>query len=39
VLKCMAPLAPWIARTATIRCSLCVTECPNYSGDKEKGGT
>jgi epoxyqueuosine reductase QueG len=32
-LKCMAPLAPWIARTATIRCSLCVTECPNYSGD------
>jgi epoxyqueuosine reductase len=31
VLKCMAPLAPWIARTATIRCSLCVTECPNYS--------
>jgi len=32
-LKCVAPLAPWIARTATIRCSLCVTECPNYSGD------
>ena len=31
--KCMAPLAPWIARMATIRCSLCVTECPNYSGD------
>jgi epoxyqueuosine reductase len=31
VLKCVAPLAPWIARTATIRCSLCVTECPNYS--------
>jgi epoxyqueuosine reductase len=31
VLKCMAPLAPWIARTATIRCSLCVTECPNLS--------
>ncbi|HZK31001.1 MAG TPA: hypothetical protein VFC43_07215 [Methanoregula sp.] len=31
LLKCMAPLAPWIARTATIRCSLCVTECPNYS--------
>jgi epoxyqueuosine reductase len=38
-LKCMAPLAPWIARTATIRCSLCVTECPNYSGDEGKGGT
>jgi epoxyqueuosine reductase QueG len=33
VLKCIAPLAPWIARTATIRCSLCVTECPNFSGD------
>ena len=32
VLKCLAPLAPWIARTATIRCSLCVTECPNFSG-------
>ncbi len=31
--KCMAPLAPWIARTATIRCSLCVTACPNFSGD------
>jgi epoxyqueuosine reductase QueG len=39
VLKCMAPLAPWIARTATIRCSLCITECPNYSGDEGKGGT
>jgi epoxyqueuosine reductase QueG len=34
VLKCLAPLAPWIARMATIRCSLCVTECPNYSGDE-----
>jgi epoxyqueuosine reductase len=33
LLKCIAPLAPWIARTATIRCSLCVTECPNFSGD------
>jgi len=31
VLKCLAPLAPSIARTATIRCSLCVTECPNFS--------
>jgi epoxyqueuosine reductase len=30
-LKCLAPLAPSIARTATIRCSLCVTECPNFS--------
>jgi epoxyqueuosine reductase QueG len=39
VLKCMAPLAPWIARTATIRCSLCVTECPNYSGDAGNGET
>ena len=33
LLKCIVPLAPWIARTATIRCSLCVTECPNFSGD------
>ena len=33
VLRCMAPLAPWIARTATIRCSLCVTVCPDFSGD------
>jgi epoxyqueuosine reductase QueG len=33
VLKCLAPLAPSIARMATIRCSLCVTECPNFSGD------
>jgi epoxyqueuosine reductase len=39
LLKCMAPLAPWIARTATIRCSLCVTECPNFYGDEGKGGT
>ena len=37
LLKCMAPLAPWIARTATIRCSLCVTECPNFSGNDGKG--
>ena len=33
VLKCLAPLAPSIARMATIRCSLCVTECPNFSAD------
>jgi epoxyqueuosine reductase len=33
LLKCIAHFAPWIARTATIRCSLCVTGCPNYSGD------
>ena len=33
LLRCIAPLAPWIARTTTIRCSLCVTECPNYSGN------
>jgi epoxyqueuosine reductase len=30
--KIAAPLAPWIARVATIRCSLCVTECPNFAG-------
>jgi epoxyqueuosine reductase QueG len=33
-LQCMAPVAPWIARTATIRCSLCVTECPNFAGNE-----
>ena len=31
LLKCMAPLAPGIAHTATIPCSLCVTECPKFS--------
>jgi epoxyqueuosine reductase len=31
LLKCGAPLAPWIAQMATIRCSLCVTECPWFS--------
>jgi epoxyqueuosine reductase QueG len=36
-LKCMAPLAPWIARTATIQCSLCVTKCPNFSGNAKSG--
>ncbi len=34
-LKCIAPLAPWIARTTSIRCSLCVTECPNFSGENK----
>jgi epoxyqueuosine reductase len=29
--KIGAPLAPWIARMATIRCSLCVTECPVFA--------
>jgi epoxyqueuosine reductase len=28
--KTLAPFAPWIARAATIRCSLCVTECPKF---------
>jgi epoxyqueuosine reductase len=37
LLKAMAPLAPWIARTATIRCSLCVTECPKFSVDEKPG--
>jgi len=37
LLKGMAPLAPWIARTATIRCSLCVTECPKFSAGRENG--
>jgi len=35
LLKCIAPLAPWIARMATIRCSLCVTECPVFSRNQE----
>jgi epoxyqueuosine reductase len=30
LLKSLAPLAPWIARATTIRCSLCVTECPKF---------
>ncbi len=37
VQKCMAPLAPWFARRATMPCSLCVTGCPNFSGDEGKG--
>ncbi len=37
VQKCMAPLAPWFARRATMPCSLCVTGCPNFSGDEAKG--
>jgi ferredoxin len=28
----VAPLAPHFARMATIRCSLCVTECPGMPG-------
>lgn len=34
LLKCAAPLAPWIARMATIPCSLCVTECPLFEGSE-----
>lgn len=34
LLKCAAPLAPLIARTASIRCSLCVTECPLFEGSE-----
>jgi epoxyqueuosine reductase QueG len=34
VVRCIAPLAPWIAGRATIRCSLCVTECPNFSKNR-----
>jgi epoxyqueuosine reductase QueG len=30
--KAVSPLAPHIARMATIRCSLCVTKCPKFSG-------
>ena len=36
LLKCAAPLAPWIARVATIRCSLCVTECPLFEGTERQ---
>jgi epoxyqueuosine reductase len=32
LMNCMAPLAPWIARVATIRCSLCVTKCALFEG-------
>ncbi|KAF5051298.1 MAG: 4Fe-4S binding protein [Methanoculleus marisnigri] len=32
LLRGMAPLAPLVARTATIRCSLCVTGCPAFPG-------
>jgi len=39
VQKCMAPLAPWFARRATMPCSLCVTVCPNFSGDEEDKAT
>lgn len=38
LLRCMAPLAPWIAKTATIRCSRCVTECPVFEGGELKAG-
>ncbi|MEI6292405.1 MAG: hypothetical protein WCP36_01900 [Methanomicrobiales archaeon] len=34
LLTCAAPFAPWIARIATIPCSLCVTECPLFEGSK-----
>jgi len=34
LIRCMAPIAPWIARTAMIRCSRCVTECPVFEGDR-----
>jgi epoxyqueuosine reductase len=37
LLKCLAPLAPWIARVATIRCSLCITECPHFSDHVDTG--
>jgi epoxyqueuosine reductase QueG len=39
LLRSVAPLAPLIARTATIRCSLCVTGCPRFPGvEEEKEG-
>ncbi|MCP1662561.1 MULTISPECIES: 4Fe-4S binding protein [Methanocalculus] len=30
LLRFIAPIAPWIAKAATIRCSRCVTECPVF---------
>ncbi len=33
LLRGIAPLAPLVARTATIRCSLCVTGCPEFPGE------
>jgi epoxyqueuosine reductase QueG len=33
LLRSLAPLAPLVAGTATIRCSLCVTACPAFPGD------
>jgi epoxyqueuosine reductase QueG len=35
--KTISPLAPWIAKKATIRCSLCVTECPKFARDIKEG--
>ena len=37
LLRGVAPLAPAVARAATIRCSLCVTGCPAFQGAVEKG--
>jgi ferredoxin len=39
LLSIAAPLAPLVARVATIRCSLCVTECPNFEGAEGKKTT
>ncbi|MCX6699003.1 MAG: 4Fe-4S binding protein [Methanomicrobiales archaeon] len=32
LLKFATPFAPWIARMASVRCSLCVTQCPLFEG-------
>ncbi|WP_052959098.1 4Fe-4S binding protein [Methanoculleus sediminis] len=37
LIRSVAPLAPLVARTATIRCSLCVTGCPKFPGVEGKG--
>ncbi|HOI58117.1 4Fe-4S binding protein [Methanoculleus sp.] len=36
LLRRIAPLAPAVARIATIRCSLCVTACPAFPGGAEE---
>ena len=35
LLRSAAPLAPLVARAATIRCSRCVTECPMFPGEEQ----
>ncbi|RQD82656.1 MAG: hypothetical protein D5R96_04225 [Methanocalculus sp. MSAO_Arc2] len=36
VFRCMASLDPGIAKTVTIRCSRCVTECSVFGGGERQ---